>query len=116
MIPAFARDVGEGNATGRVSAGAKQGDQMARFEMADANSAALGEGVPSADMFYQLGIQYSVGHDVPADLVAAHKWFNIAAMKGNSEAIRQRQEIAECMSPAEIAAAQRAARAWLTAH
>lgn len=89
---------------------------MARFDMADANCAALGEGAPSADMFYQLGIQYSVGHEVAADLVSAHKWFNIAAMKGNSEAVRQRQEIAECMSPAEIAAALRAARAWLTAH
>lgn len=89
---------------------------MARFEMAEVDSASLGQGTPSADMFYQLGIQYSVGNAVPADLVTAHKWFNIAAMKGNAEAVRLRQEIAESMSPAEIAAAQRAARAWLTSH
>ncbi|NWG25944.1 MAG: hypothetical protein HXY30_16275 [Pseudorhodoplanes sp.] len=89
---------------------------MARFDMAEVDSASLGQGTPSADMFYQLGIQYAVVNTVPADLVAAHKWFNIAAMKGNAEAMRLRQEIAESMSPAEIAAAQRAARAWLTSH
>ena len=52
----------------------------------------------------------------PTDLVSAHKWFNLAAMKGNKDAIELRQEIAANMSPAEIAAAQRAARAWLTTH
>lgn len=109
--------MGRGHATaGRISAGMQQGDQMARFDMAEVDSASLGQGTPSADMFYQLGIQYAVGNTVPADLVAAHKWFNIAAMKGNAEAMRLRQEIAESMSPAEIAAAQRAARAWLTSH
>ena len=94
---------------------------MARFEIATIDSADLGAGglgqAPiGADAFYQLGMMYSVGNSVPADFVAAHKWFNIAAMKGNKEAIRLRQEIAAGMSPAEIAAAQRAARAWLTAH
>jgi len=78
--------------------------------------AAVGQGPASADIFYQLGIRYSVGNSVPADLVAAHKWFNIAALKGCKEAIQLRQEIAANMSPAEIAAAQRAARDWLTAH
>jgi hypothetical protein len=37
-------------------------------------------------------------------------------MKGNADAIRLRREIAEQMSDVEIAAAQRAARAWLNAH
>jgi TPR repeat protein len=70
----------------------------------------------SAESFYQLGMMSSVGTDGAADLVSAHKWFNLAAMKGNRDAVRLRQEIAAQMSPAEIAAAQRAARAWLTAH
>ena len=52
---------------------------------------------------------------VPTDLVTAHKWFNIAALKGNKEAIRLRREIAAEMSDGEIAAAQRAARDWLNA-
>jgi hypothetical protein len=89
---------------------------MARFEMTAPELAAVGQGPASADIFYQLGIRYSVGNSVPADLVAAHKWFNIAALKGCKEAIQLRQEIAANMSPAEIAAAQRAARDWLTAH
>jgi TPR repeat protein len=64
-------------------------------------------------MLLGLGMRYSVGRDVPIDLVSAHKWFNLAAVKGNREAIRLRREIADQMSEAEIAAAQRAARDWL---
>jgi hypothetical protein len=56
---------------------------------------------------------YSAGRDVPVDFIAAHKWFNLAAMRGNMEAIRLRREIADQMSGQEIAQAQRAARAWL---
>ena len=50
------------------------------------------------------------------DLVAAHKWFNIAAAKGVREAIRMRSEIAAEMSVADIAEAQRAARDFLSLH
>ena len=87
---------------------------MARFEILDANIAPLGEGAASADMLFELGIMYSVGREMPIDLVAAHKWFNLAAMKGNAEAIQLRREIADQMSDREIAAAQRAARDWLS--
>lgn len=87
---------------------------MARFEITDLDAVSLGQAPAAADAFYQLGMMYSVGNSVPTDFVVAHKWFNIAAMKGNKDAIRLRQEIAAGMSPAEIAAAQRAARAWLT--
>jgi uncharacterized protein len=86
---------------------------MARFEILDASAAPLGEGPAGGDMLFELGIMYSIGRDVPVDLVSAHKWFNLAAMKGNLEAIRLRREIAEQMSDGEIAAAQRAARDWL---
>jgi TPR repeat protein len=58
-------------------------------------------------------MMYSVGRDMPVDLIAAHKWFNLAAVKGNAEAIRLRREIANQMSDAEIAVAHRAARDWL---
>jgi uncharacterized protein len=64
----------------------------------------------------QLGLSCTVGLTVPVDLVAAHKWFNVAAMLGNAEATRLRHEIAAQMSCAEITAAQRAARAWKTKH
>jgi uncharacterized protein len=89
---------------------------MARLEILDVESAALGEVNPGADMFFELGMMYSTGSSVPPDLVSAHKWFNIAAKRGNAEAIRLRREIATEMSEGEIAAAQRAARDWLTCH
>ena len=87
---------------------------MARYEMFDADTAMLGE--VNADIFFELGMMYSIGRSVPTDFVSAHKWFNLAALRGNTDAIRLRQEIAGQMSEAEIAAAQRAARAWLKAH
>ena len=89
---------------------------MARYEMQSAETASLGEGQVSADVFYDLGMKSSIGVAGPADFVSAHKWFNLAAMRGNKDAILLRQEIAAQMSELEIAAAQRAARAWLTAH
>ncbi len=69
-----------------------------------------------AEEFFRLGLMCSTGETRPVDMVSAHKWFNIAAMRGSSEAVRHRCEIAGEMSSAEIAAAQRAARTWLTRH
>jgi uncharacterized protein len=89
---------------------------MARYELAGAEGASLGQGNAPADMFFELGMMYSTGRSVPVDLVTAHKWFNIAAMRGHRDAIRLRVEIAAEMSEIEIAAAQRAARDWLGAH
>jgi uncharacterized protein len=86
---------------------------MARFEILDGSAAPLGEGPAAGDVLFELGMMYSIGRDVPVDLVAAHKWFNLAVAKGNREAIRLRREIADQMSDAEIATAQRAARDWL---
>lgn len=86
---------------------------MARFEMLDSNAAPLGAGPASGDVLFELGMMYSVGRDMPVDLISAHKWFNLAAMKGNIDAVRLRREVANQMSDVEIATAQRAARAWL---
>ena len=88
---------------------------MAGFEIVQIDHATLGEAPAGADAFFQLGMMYSVGRSVPIDFVTAHKWFNLAAMRGNADAIRLRREIADQMSEAEIAQAQRAARAWLKA-
>ena len=87
---------------------------MARYEILDADQATLAEA--SADILFELGMMYANGRSVDVDFVSAHKWFNLAAARGNKDAIRLRQEIAEQMTEAEIAAAQRAARAWLKAH
>jgi TPR repeat protein len=84
---------------------------MACFEFLGLDAAALGEG--AGDTLFELGMKYSVGIEVPVDLVSAHMWFNLAAAKGNAEAARLRREIANQMSDAEVATAQRAARDWL---
>ena len=86
---------------------------MARIEMGDTNQAILGESPCGNDTFFELGMMYSIGRSVPVDYVTAHKWFNLAAMRGHKDAVRLRREIADQMSGIEIAAAQRAARAWL---
>ena len=89
---------------------------MARFEMPEISLAGLGEAQPTADTMFELGMMYASGRDVAVDLVTAHKWFNIAAIRGHRDAIRLRVEIAAEMSATDIAAAQRAARDWLSAH
>jgi len=70
----------------------------------------------AANRLFEAGLRYATGDAVTPDLIAAHKWFNLAAMRGNQEAARLRREIAAEMSQPQIAAAQRAARDWLTTH
>jgi TPR repeat protein len=65
---------------------------------------------------FSLAMIYSAGAGVTVDLVQAHKWFNIAAMRGHRDAAQLRREIAEQMSDTEIGCAQRAARDWLKGH
>lgn len=67
----------------------------------------------SALDLYRVGLMYSEGLDVAVDLIAAHKFFNLAATRGHREAKLCRQEMAEMMSTLEIQKAQRAAREWM---
>jgi TPR repeat protein len=85
--------------------------KMGRMEIAAIENGSIGE--TSGDMFFRLGMMYSTGAEVETDYVSAHKWFNLAAMRGNAEAARLRREIAVQMTQTEIATAQRAARDWL---
>jgi TPR repeat protein len=59
---------------------------------------------------------YATGRDCAADAVAAHKWFNIAAIKGSARAAELRSEISVSMTKQEIAQALRDAREWMTMH
>ena len=68
------------------------------------------------DVLFERGLYWASGRYGVVNLVAAHKWFNLAALKGRAEAISMRREVAEMMSDAEIATAQREARAWMIAH
>ena len=66
------------------------------------------------DVLFERGLYWASGRSGIVDLVAAHKWFNLAALKGRVDAIAMRREIAQMMSEVEIARAQRDARAWMT--
>ncbi|WP_333631131.1 sel1 repeat family protein [Agrobacterium cavarae] len=88
---------------------------MARFEMRDIELAVAG-GQSRADVFCNLGLIYATGRRCPVDLVAAHKWLNIAAIKGSERAASLRADLARNMTKADLAAALRAARDWMTTH
>lgn len=89
---------------------------MARFEFAAYDVAeSAGQG-GSADALYELGLMYCTGRDVDIDMIEAHKWFNLAALRGNEEAKRFRQDISRHMTRAEITQAQKRARQWLSVH
>jgi TPR repeat protein len=66
-----------------------------------------------ADALYNLGLAYSTGQGVSVDFVAAHKWFNLAALKGSEIAKSWRAQISREMNSSQIAEAQRLAREWL---
>ena len=89
---------------------------MGRYELPEAEMAIAGSALMSGDALFELGMMYAAGNSVTVDLVTAHKWFNIAAMRGHKDAAQMRREIAEQMSDSEIGCAQRAARDWLKAH
>ncbi len=91
---------------------------MARldFTYMEGGAAASAALPPTAGDLFDLGIRFSTGSDVEPDLVAAHKWFNLAARAGNEEAALHRQNLAAEMSAADISMAQRAAREWLSTH
>ena len=73
-------------------------------------------GILAGETLLALGLMYSIGRSVEPNLVEAHKWFNIAALRGCPEAAERRTEIAREMSRTDIADAQRRARDWLSGH
>ena len=89
---------------------------MARFEMHNAEMATMGGDNNSADVFCEMGLMYATGRGCEIDLVSAHKWLNIAAIKGNDRAAELRADVAASMSKMQLAEALRAAREWMTIH
>jgi TPR repeat protein len=87
----------------------KSADFLLRSRLADA---ARG----NVDALYELGVTYSTGRGgISVDLIEAHKWFNLAALSGDTRSQMCRAEISVEMTAREIAEAQRQARAWLGA-
>ena len=68
-------------------------------------------GHPGAQFY--LGLMYATGEELQQDLVLAHKWLNLAATRGSSDATTLRAEITMEMSRKEVMTAQRLARDWL---
>lgn len=64
--------------------------------------------------YYDLGVAFSTGsHGVACDLIEAHKWFNLAAVKGHEAATWCRADVSDEMTAREISEAQKLAREWL---
>jgi hypothetical protein len=76
---------------------------------------AVPQGLPG-EAYYELALNYACGRTQPVDRVAAHKWFNVALMQGYKPAAERRAELAGEMTSDEIAAALKAARAFVTRH
>jgi TPR repeat protein len=89
---------------------------MARIDMGGAESADFAKAQMGGEAYLELGMMYAAGRDVELDRIEAHKWLNIAALRGSREAVRLRAELSAEMTAAEIAAAQREARLWLSRH
>lgn len=86
---------------------------MARLDFGQQDIAALAPSLDNGEAFYELGMMHAVGRSVPVDLVAAHKWLNVAVAKGCRAAVARRAELSAEMSADEIAVAQREARLFL---
>lgn len=89
---------------------------MARLDFYSTEMLAGAPAAMASDALYELGLMYCSGRNGDYNLVEAHKWFNLAAMRGNADAKRLRLELSQEMSRAEISRAQKLAREWLTWH
>lgn len=89
---------------------------MARMDLSTVERVEMAAQAGAPDALFELGKLYAIGRDGSPDLVTAHKWFNLAAVRGNRSALDYRKEISREMTAADIAEAQRQARDWLKKH
>ena len=61
-----------------------------------------------------LGRAFAKGLGVPQDFIEAHKWFNLAAARGDAKAAEERNALEKRMTLEEQAEARKLARAWRT--
>jgi TPR repeat protein len=60
----------------------------------------------------KIAIMYDYGQGVPQDIVQAYTWYSLATTNGDKPAPQLRDLIANKMTPAQIAKAQKLAREW----
>ncbi len=113
---------------------AEQGHAAAQYNLGA--SYYIGQGVPQdyaqavawyrkaaeqghADAQFNLGAMYGIGEGVPEDYVEAHKWLNLGASRASAEKQKQfaetRDGVAELMTPAQLAEAEKLANEWMAA-
>lgn len=63
-----------------------------------------------------LGIMYEEGQGVAPDYVRAYFWYTLADVQGDGQAPQAKRELAEKMTPAQIADAERQAKDYQVKH
>jgi len=64
----------------------------------------------------KLGLMHVKGQGVPKDYVMAHMYWNIAAVSGIEDAIKNRGTVEKQMTSSQLAEAQKLAREWMSKH
>ncbi len=70
----------------------------------------------SSEDMYRKGLEASTPGAEDYDVVKAHKWFNLSAMKGNPQARVYCKELLLEMTSDQVVQAQKLAREWLSAN
>lgn len=91
-------------------AGNRAWDEMRPAEAVEQWQAAADDGDWRAML--ALGRLYATGLGVLQDYILAHMWFNLAASRGEVEALEQRDALAAKMTPQQVAEAQERASVW----
>ena len=60
----------------------------------------------------KMAVMYDEGQGVPKNIVQAYKWYSLAATNGDKPASLLRDSLANQMTPAQIAEAQKLAQEW----
>ena len=63
-----------------------------------------------ANAQFNLGVMYNNGYGVVKDYMRAYIWFNLAAVTGDDDSVKNRDMIAKQMTPQQVAEAQKLAR------
>ena len=94
----------------------ERGDGVPQDYAAAANwyRKAAEQGLPLAQR--NIGYLYEKGQGVRQDYTLAHMWFSLAAANGNIHGADHRDMVAQLMTPAQIAKAQKLEREWRAKH
>ncbi len=104
----------QGDASAQQSVGSMYyyGDGMPKNYAEAAQWYLLAAGGGNASAQFWLGWMHAWGRGVPQDNVQAHLWHTLAAAQGHEQARKAVDLLAEIMTPAQLADAQRLAREW----